>query len=67
MNILVEKLKEILFSVLPITIIVLILHFTLAPLETPQLIRFILGAVLIIIGLSIFLVGVDIGISPLAT
>jgi hypothetical protein len=65
LNILVEKLKEILFSVLPITIIVLILHFTLAPLETPQLIRFILGAVLIIIGLSIFLVGVDIGISPI--
>ncbi|MCR6545176.1 DUF1538 domain-containing protein [Dehalobacterium formicoaceticum] len=65
MNILIEKIKEVLFSVLPITIIVLILHFTLTPLAMPQLMRFILGAVLIVIGLSIFLVGVDIGISPI--
>lgn len=65
MNLLTEKFKEVLFSVLPITIIVLILHFTLTPLETPLLIRFLLGALLIIIGLSIFLVGVDKGITPI--
>lgn len=65
MNILAEKFKEVIYSVLPITIIVLILHFTLTPLETPQLIRFLLGALLIIIGLSIFLVGVDKGITPI--
>ncbi|SHK80318.1 DUF1538 domain-containing protein [Desulforamulus aeronauticus] len=65
MNILFEKFKEVILSVLPITIIVLILHFTLTPLEIPQLIRFLLGALLIIIGLSIFLVGVDKGITPI--
>jgi hypothetical protein len=65
LNILGEKFKEVIFSVLPITIIVLILHFTLTPLETPLLIRFLLGAFLIIIGLSIFLVGVDKGITPI--
>lgn len=65
MNVLLEKFKEVIFSVLPITIIVLILHFTLTPLQTPQLIRFLLGAFLIIIGLSIFLVGVDKGITPI--
>ncbi|MDD4238130.1 MAG: DUF1538 domain-containing protein [Desulfotomaculaceae bacterium] len=67
MNILFEKLKEVIFSVLPITVIVLILHFSLTPLETPQLIRFLLGAFLIIIGLSIFLVGVDKGITPIGS
>jgi hypothetical protein len=34
-------------------------------METPLMIRFIMGAVLIIIGLAIFLIGVDIGITPL--
>ncbi|AQS59880.1 DUF1538 domain-containing protein [Desulforamulus ferrireducens] len=65
MNLLFEKFKEVIFSVLPITFIVVILHFTLTPLETPQFIRFLLGALLIIIGLSIFLVGVDKGITPI--
>ncbi|GEL78743.1 DUF1538 domain-containing protein [Tenuibacillus multivorans] len=44
---------------------VLILNFTITPLDTPLLIRFVLGAILIIIGLSIFLFGVDIGITPI--
>ncbi|MDD4663328.1 MAG: DUF1538 domain-containing protein [Caldisericia bacterium] len=65
MFVLVQKLKEVLFSVLPIVLIVVILHFTVAPVETPQLIRFFLGALLIIIGLAIFLFGVDIGITPI--
>lgn len=67
MNVITEKLNEVLKSVLPITIIVLLLNFTLTPLETPLLIRFILGAMLIILGLVIFLVGVDIGITPLGS
>lgn len=67
MSVLTEKFKEVLFSVLPITIIVLILNFTLTPLETPLIIRFIIGAFFIIIGLSIFLIGVDIGITPLGS
>lgn len=52
---------------LPITIIVLILHFTITPLETPLLFRFLLGSFLIIIGLAIFLFGVDLGITPLGS
>lgn len=65
MNVLAERFKEVLLSVFPITAIVLILHFTLVPLEIPQLLRFLLGALLIIFGLSIFLFGVDIGITPI--
>jgi len=65
LNIITEKFKEVLYSVLPITAIVLLLNFTLVPLSTPVLIRFLIGSVLIIIGLSIFLFGVDIGITPI--
>ncbi len=59
------KFKETMLAVLPITAIVLILNFTLTPIETPLIIRFLIGAVLIILGLTIFLFGVDIGITPI--
>ncbi|WP_102026213.1 DUF1538 domain-containing protein [Salirhabdus sp. Marseille-P4669] len=65
MNVLVSKIKEVLYAVLPITVLVLILNFTLAPLDSSLIISFIIGALLIIIGLSIFLFGVDIGITPI--
>jgi hypothetical protein len=67
LNIYTEKFKEALSSILPITIIVIILNFTLTPLGTPLIIRFIIGAILITIGLSIFLIGVDIAITPLGS
>ncbi len=65
MNIFTEKFKEVLFSVLPISIVVLLFHFTLTPLGFPLMIRFIIGSGLIILGLTLFLIGVDLGISPL--
>ena len=65
MRIFTEKLREVLQSVLPITLLVVLLHFTLTPLETIDLQRFLFGAFLIIIGLSIFLFGVDLGITPI--
>lgn len=64
LNVLIDKCKEVLYSVLPITVIVLILHFTIVPLEFPMLIRFLLGVLLIVFGLTIFLLGVDLGITP---
>lgn len=67
LNTFTEKFKEVLFSILPITIIVLVLNFTITPLDTPLLIRFILGALFIVLGLSFFLIGVDIGVTPLGT
>jgi Protein of unknown function (DUF1538) len=65
LNLLTEKIREVLMSVLPITIIVLILNFTLTPIDMNLLIRFMIGTVAIVIGLSIFLVGVDIGVTPI--
>lgn len=65
MNQVILKFKEVLYSVLPITVLVLILHFTLTPLDTTLIIRFLIGAAFIIFGLTIFLIGVDIGITPI--
>lgn len=65
MNALFEKLREVFVSVLPITLIVLILNFTLTPMPGSMVIRFLIGAVLIIAGLSVFLLGVDLGITPI--
>lgn len=58
------KLKETLTSVLPIVGVVLILNFTIAPLGE-SLLPFLLGAVLLVLGLSLFLAGTDIGMVPI--
>lgn len=60
-----EKLKEVLYSVLPIITIVMVLNFTLVPLDTQLLYRFIMGTIFVILGLVLFLIGVDLGITPL--
>ncbi len=65
MNILSEKLSEVTQSVLPITLLVVVLNFTIVPMETEILVRFIIGAVVLIIGLGIFLFGAEIGIVPI--
>jgi len=64
MNIFSQKLREVLASVLPIVFIVLILNFTILPIASNLIIRFLIGSVLIIFGLTVFLVGVDIGVTP---
>lgn len=64
MNLIVDKLKEMTFTVLPIALIVFLTNFIFVQLEVNVLIRFAIGTVLVIIGLTIFLIGVDIGITP---
>ena len=58
-----EKLKESLISVLPVMLLVLVLHLTVAPLG-PAFPQFLVGGVLLILGLSIFLVGAEVGVLP---
>lgn len=60
----VGKLKETLYSVLPIVGVVLVLNFTIAPLGD-SLVPFLLGAVFLVLGLSLFLAGTDIGMVPI--
>lgn len=49
---------------MPVTILVVLLHIFLTPLEGDVFERFLLGAVFIILGLTVFLIGVEIAISP---
>ena len=60
-----EKVKESLSSVLPITVIVLILSITLVPLEIGTLALFLAGAVLLIVGLGFFQLGAEMSMTPL--
>ena len=60
-----EKFKEVIATVLPISLLVIILNFTFIPLEADLFKRFLLGAIFILLGLTIFLIGVDLGITPM--
>ena len=59
------KFKETAFSVLPVMVVVLLLGLTIAPLHFGTMTRFVLGGILVIFGLTLFLLGVDIGILPI--
>ncbi len=60
-----NKLKEVLAAVLPVMVIVLILHVTIAPLGEELIYKFLVGGLLIILGLTIFLFGIDQSIDPI--
>lgn len=62
---LLEKLKEALLSVLPVTLIVILLQFFF-PMPTYMLVTFILGAVLLIIGMCLFTLGAETAMMPTA-
>ncbi len=60
-----EKLLETLKAVLPILIIVLFLCFSIAPIPPSILLTFLMGAVLLIIGMLFFNVGVELSMTPI--
>lgn len=60
-----EKIRESLSSVLPITIIVLVLSITLVPMEIGTLALFLAVAVLLIVGMGFFQLGAEMSMTPL--
>ncbi|MCL2110733.1 MAG: DUF1538 domain-containing protein [Clostridiales bacterium] len=65
MSVLFGKFKEVVSAVAPIAILVVVLGVTVVPVPSLLMVRFILGAVAIIIGLSILLAGVELAFLPL--
>lgn len=65
MSLLLSKIREVTVSVLPITVLVLILHFTLTPLESDVLAKFLGGTLFMLIGIPVFLLGVDLSVEPI--
>ncbi len=63
--VLFEKIQEALASVLPITLIVLVLCLTIAPLAPDTLLAFLMGAVLLILGMGLFTLGADTAMTPI--
>jgi len=59
-----EKIMEVLSAVLPITLAVILLQFTIIWLPMDVFIQFLIGAVLVTTGLVLFLIGVEVGLLP---
>lgn len=60
------KIKEALVSVLPVTLIVVLLNFTpLVDFSSKEIVVFIISAVLLIIGIGLFNLGADIAMTPM--
>lgn len=73
MKILLDKFKEIIISIIPVIVIVLILQGILYfvpdgnPVPSEDLFRFLIGSVVLIVGLTILLLGLDLSISKVAS
>ncbi|MDD2592263.1 MAG: DUF1538 family protein, partial [Erysipelotrichaceae bacterium] len=65
MRLLNEKFNESLFAILPIAIIVLILNFTIVTIDQIEIWKFIIGSIFVLFGLTLFLLGVELGVEPI--
>ena len=60
-----EKFKEALTAVLPIMAIVLVLSFTIAPITPSILLCFLMGALMVILGMMFFTLGAETSMTPM--
>lgn len=65
MGLLNEKFREVLTSTIPILIIVFLIRIFVVDLSAQSLIAFTVGTIFVIVGLTIFLTGVDLAINPI--
>ena len=64
-SILTEKWKESFDSVLPITLIVMILCFLWVPAPISAMMGFLIGAAMLIVGMGLFTLGTDLAMTPI--
>ncbi len=64
-NLISSKIKEAFTSVFPITLIVLVLSVTFAPIDSSTFLAFIVGAFLITVGIGLFTLGADASMTPI--
>ena len=60
-----EKLGEAAASVLPISVIVLLLGITIVPMPVGTLVLFLFGAILVVLGMVFFTLGADMSMIPM--
>ena len=65
-KLLFSKIKEALFSVMPVTLIVIIMNFTpLVNLSTFEVLTFSISAVFLILGIGFFTLGAEVAMTPM--
>lgn len=57
------KIKESLKSIIPISLIIAILSFTITPLNTDVIVEFIIGAIMLVLGTGLFTLGAEMSMS----
>ena len=62
-----EKMREAAASVLPITLIVALLCFALVPVKSGLMLSFLIGAVMLIVGMGLFTLGVDMSMTKIGS
>ena len=60
-----HKMSEALAAVVPVIVIVLCLSFTVAPVSPSILLSFLMGAVLVMVGMMFFTLGAEISMTPM--
>ena len=66
-NVIIEKMRESIASVLPITLIVAALCLFLLPVSSGLMLSFLIGSVMIILGMGLFTVGSDLSMTQIGT
>ena len=64
-NKLLEKLHEALTAVMPIVVLVMILSLTITPIPSGVMLSFLLGAVMLVVGMMFFSVGAEVAMTPM--
>ncbi|EOS7751928.1 DUF1538 domain-containing protein [Enterococcus hirae] len=54
-----KNLKDVVIAILPMTLLIVILTFVFAPLDSDEMISFLFGAGIMMIGMTLFLFGAD--------
>lgn len=65
LSIIAQKLKESFLSIIPIVVLVLFINFTIVSIGYIELVRFLIGSLLISFGLGIFIFGVELSIDKI--
>ena len=60
-----SKMSEALSAVIPVIVIVLCLSFTIAPVSPSILLSFLMGSVLVMVGMMFFTLGAEISMTPM--
>jgi hypothetical protein len=64
-NQILQKTKEVIRTLLPVVVLVLVLCFTIVDAGTDLIVRFLVGSLMLLVGLSVFLRGIDLAMAPI--